>query len=190
LTTLQKACTDAQFEASPAGCPEASKIGYAKAITPLIPVPLAGPAIFVSHGGEAFPSLIVVLQGYGITIDLVGSTFIGPEGITSTTFKAVPDQPVGSFELTLPEGKYSALAAIGNLCKQDLKMPTSFVAQNGATIYETTKISVTGCPLTRAEKLAKALKACRKKRNHGKRVGCERGARKRYAAIKKKRKKK
>jgi hypothetical protein len=25
-------------------------------------------------------------------------------------------QPVGSFELTLPEGKYSALAANGNLC--------------------------------------------------------------------------
>jgi hypothetical protein len=116
LTTLQKACTAAQFNANPAGCPAASVVGHAKAITPLIPVPLEGPAYFVSHGGEAFPSLIVVLQGYGVTIDLVGSTFISKAGITSSTFKTVPDQPVTSFELTLPEEKFSALAANGNLC--------------------------------------------------------------------------
>jgi hypothetical protein len=116
LTTLQKACTAAQFNTNPAGCPAASFIGHAKAITPILPVPLEGPAIFVSHGGEAFPSLEIVLQGYGITIDLVGSTFISKQGITSSTFKTVPDQPVGSFELTLPEGKFSALAANGNLC--------------------------------------------------------------------------
>ena len=116
LTTLQKACTNAQFEANPAACPSESKIGYATVHTPLIPVPLQGPVIFVSHGGEAFPSLTMVLQGYGITIDLVGTTFISKAGITSTTFKTVPDQPFSSFELTLPEGKYSALAANGNLC--------------------------------------------------------------------------
>jgi hypothetical protein len=116
LSTLQKACTDAQFEANPAGCPVESRVGQAKAITPLIPVPLEGPAYFVSHGGAKFPELIVVLQGYGLTIDLHGETFISKAGITSSTFAAVPDQPIGSFELTLPEGKYSALAANGNLC--------------------------------------------------------------------------
>jgi DNA-binding beta-propeller fold protein YncE len=116
LTTLQKACTAAQFNTNPAGCPAASVVGHAKAITPLIPVPLEGPAYFVSHGGEAFPSLIVVLQGYGVTLDLVGTTFISKAGITSTTFKTVPDAPVGSFELTLPQGKFSALGTNKNLC--------------------------------------------------------------------------
>jgi hypothetical protein len=116
LTTLQKACTAAQFNTNPAGCPAASVVGHARAITPILPVPLEGPAYFVSHGGEAFPSLIVVLQGYGVTIDLVGTTFISKAGITSSTFKTVPDQPVTSFELTLPESKFSALAANGNLC--------------------------------------------------------------------------
>ncbi len=116
LTTLQKACTAAQFNTNPAGCPAASNIGYAKAITPILPVPLEGPVYFVSHGGEAFPSLEIVLQGYGVTIDLVASTFISKAGVTSSTFHTVPDQPVTSFEITLPEKPYSALAAIGNLC--------------------------------------------------------------------------
>jgi hypothetical protein len=183
LTTLQKACAAKQFEADPAGCPAASFIGHAKAITPLLPVPLEGPAIFVSHGGEAFPSLVVVLQGYGVTLDLVGSTFISHAGITSSTFKTVPDQPIGSFELTLPEGPYSALAANGNLCTSKLTMPTEFLAQNGAQINESTKISVTGCgkdkTLTRAQKLAAALEACHKKAK-GKRRSCEAAARRKH----------
>jgi hypothetical protein len=148
LTTLQKACTDAQFEANPAACPSASFIGHAVVHTPLVPVPLEGPAIFVSHGGEAFPSLEIVLQGYGVKVVLVGATFISKSGITSTTFKTVPDQPFNTFELTLPEGPYSALAANGNLCQQKLVMPTAFVAQNGATLNQNTNIKVEGCSNT------------------------------------------
>jgi hypothetical protein len=145
LTTLQKACTSAQFEANPAGCPTDSRVGQAKAITPLIPVPLEGPAYFVSYGGAKFPELVMVLQGYGVTLDVHGETYISKAGITSSTFNTVPDAPVGSFELTLPEGPDSALAANGNLCKSKLAMPTAFVGQNGAEIHESTPIEVTGC---------------------------------------------
>ncbi len=116
LTTLQKACLDSIFNANPAACPVASRVGTAKAITPILPVPIEGPAYFVSHGGAKFPELIIVLQGYGVTIDLHGETFINKAGITSSTFRSVPDEPVTSFELTLPQGPDSALAANGNLC--------------------------------------------------------------------------
>ena len=151
LTTLQKACTDAQFEANPAACPAASKIGYATVHTPILPVALEGPAIFVSHGGEAFPSLTLVLQGDNVTVDLVGTTFISKAGVTSTTFKTVPDAPFSTFELTLPEGPYSALAANGILCTSKLAMPTAFVAQSGAEIHQSTKIAVTGCTPTKSK---------------------------------------
>lgn len=153
LTTLQKACTAAVFEANPASCPAASVVGHATATTPVLPVALSGPAYFVSHGGEAFPSLVIVLQGYGVTVDLVGTTFISKQGITSSTFKTVPDVPVISFDLTLPTGKYSALAANGDLCKSKLAMPTSIVGQNGAVLKPSTKIAVTGC--AKAKKKAK-----------------------------------
>ena len=145
LTTLQKACTAATFEADPAGCPAASKIGVVKAITPVLPVPLTGPVYFVSHGGEAFPSLVAVLQGYGVRVDLIAATFISKKAITSSTFKQIPDVPISSFELYLPQGKYSALAASGNLCQSKLSMPTTFTAQNGAVIHQSTPIAVIGC---------------------------------------------
>jgi hypothetical protein len=181
LKTLQKACIARVFEANPATCPAESAVGRAKATSSILPVPLEGPAYFVSHGGEAFPSLIVVLQGYGVTVDLVGTTFISKAGITSSTFKTVPDVPVATFELNLPEGQYSALAANANLCTSKLAMPTAFVGQNGAEIHQSTPIAVTGCAktkaLTPAQKLAKALKACKRKAK-GRRAGCEKQAEK------------
>jgi hypothetical protein len=146
LTTLQKACPAEMFDQDPASCPSGSKIGSAVAHTPVLPVGLSGPVYFVSHGGEAFPDLVVVLQGYGVTIDLVGTTFISKKSITSTTFQQVPDVPVDSFELKLPQGPNSALAANGNLCTAKLAMPTLFVAHDGTTIKRSTPITPTNCP--------------------------------------------
>lgn len=163
LTTLQKACTAARFEANPANCPAASIVGHARAITPILPVPLEGPSYFVSYGGAKFPELVLVLQGYGITIDLHGETFISKKGITSSTFRAVPDQPVETFELTLPQGKYSALAANGNLCTTKLTMPTAFTAQNGAETHQTTKITTTNCKTTKKTTKKKTKKTHKKK---------------------------
>ncbi|HXB65191.1 MAG TPA: hypothetical protein VNV42_09990 [Solirubrobacteraceae bacterium] len=167
LTTLQKACTAAVFDANPGNCPTASVVGHATAITPVLPVPLTGPAYFVSHGGEAFPALIVVLQGYGVTVDLEGGTFISKAGITSSTFKQVPDVPITSFELTLPQGPFSALTGLGNLCKGSLTMPTDFVGQNGAVLDQKTRIAVTGCPRHKVKKrLAKKRKRAGGRRGH------------------------
>jgi hypothetical protein len=147
LTTLQRACPAATFERDPAACPKGSVVGVVRAKTPVLPVGLSGPVYFVSHGGEAFPSLVVVLQGDNVRVDLTGTTFINKAGITSSTFKTVPDVPVNTFELYLPEGRFSALAANGNLChfQGKLKMPTEFVAQNGAVLRQSTKIAVTAC---------------------------------------------
>jgi hypothetical protein len=162
LTTLQKACLAQTFNSNPANCPAASVIGVAKVSTPVLPVQLTGPVYFVSNGGEAFPNLVVVLQGDGVRINLVGDTFISKAGVTSTTFKTVPDVPFSSFELYLPEGPYSALGANANLCKSKLRMPVTFVAQNGLKIHQSTPIAVTGCP-----KATKAKKARRARRARG-----------------------
>jgi hypothetical protein len=144
LTTLQRACLAAVFNSNPASCPSASIIGHAVVSTPLLPRALSGPAYFVSHGGESFPSLTIVVQGNGVTIDLTGSTLIR-RGITSTTFKALPDVPFSTFQLTLPKGPFSALAANGDPCRTRLIMPILFHAQNGAETHHNIRIAVTGC---------------------------------------------
>jgi hypothetical protein len=69
--------------------------------------------------------------------------------------RSVPDAPIGSFELSLPEGPHSGLApnlpakAKGDFCGQKLTMPTTIVGQNGAQITQQTKITVNGCPKTK-----------------------------------------
>jgi len=146
LKTLQQACPDSTFNANPAACKAPSRIGTAKATTSILPVPLTGPVYFVSHGGAKFPELVIVLSGYGVTVQLHSETFISKAGITSSTFRTIPDVPVGTFELTLPQGKFPALAAPGgHLCGDKLRMPTAFTAQNGMVIHQNTPIGVTGC---------------------------------------------
>jgi len=170
LTTLQQACPGAAFNANPASCPVGSNIGTATARTPVLTSPLTGPAYLVSHGGAAFPDLVIILQGEGITLELVGSINI-KKSITSSTFASVPDAPISSFELKLPQGPHSGLTAVlptkakRNLCGTSLTMPTVMTGQNGAQLKQNTKIQVTGCP--KAKKAAK--KKHKPRRRHKKR---------------------
>lgn len=145
LTTLQKACVGATYEANPYGCPAASKVGSATVTTPVLPAPLKGPAYLVSHGGQAFPDLDLLLEGdNGIRVILESHTNI-KNGITSSNFFSVPDVPVSSFVLELPTGPNSALTAVGTLCTQTLTMPTTVTAQSGAVLKLSTPIAVSGC---------------------------------------------
>jgi hypothetical protein len=157
LTTIQQACPEATFNANPASCPAGSDIGTATAHTPVLSNPVTGPAYLVSHGGAAFPDLVLILQGEGVTLELIGSINI-KKSVTSSAFNAVPDAPISSFELKLPEGPHSGLAAVlpakakGSLCGTRLTMPTTLTGQNGAVVKQSTKIAVTGCPRTKPKK--------------------------------------
>ena len=166
LTTIQQACPEGVFNANPAGCPAGSVIGTGTASTPILAGLFTGPAYLVSHGGAAFPDIVVILQGEGVTLDLVGSIDIKHD-VTSSTFASVPDAPISSFQLSLPAGPHSGLAAVvpvkakGSLCGQSLVMPTTLTGQNGAVLKQSTKITVTGCPKAKAKKKGNAKKKAR-----------------------------
>lgn len=180
LSTLQHACPAAQFAAAPAGCPPSSIVGTATIDTPTLPVAVHGPAYLVSHGGVAFPDLVLVMKGDGVTIQLTGKTEI-KNGATYTHFDALPDSPISSFELDLPEGPHSVLSATASLCSPartitvtrhvtvrshghtrqltikvrekvpaPLGMPTRIEAQDNAVVSQTTQVAITGCQPPRA----------------------------------------
>ncbi len=164
LTTIQQACTQAVFAANPASCPAGSNIGTATASTPVLAGPVSGPVYLVSHGGAAFPDVVAILQGEGVTVDLTGSIDI-KHGVTSSTFAAIPDAPITTFQLSLPEGPHSGLAAVvpakakGSLCGQSLPMPFTITGQNGAVVKQPVKIAVTGCPKTKKKPKAEHTRA-------------------------------
>ena len=144
LTTLQKACPQATFEANPLACPADSLVGSVRANTPTLPSKLTGPAYLVSHGGAAFPDLDLILQANGVRVIVVGNTNI-KNGITTTTFATTPDVPVSSITLNLPMGPHSALAAYGGFCSKPLVMPTTITGQNGVVFKQNTIIKVKEC---------------------------------------------
>jgi hypothetical protein len=154
LETLNQACPAATFEAGPppGACGEAGKAGTATVSTPVLPDPLSGPAYLVSHGGESFPDLDLILHGdNGVTVVLVGHTHISQAtGITTSTFETLPDVPISSVDVSLPAGPKSVLGALKlkTLCGEHLVAPTTLVSQSGATIKRNTPVALDGCPLT------------------------------------------
>ena len=152
LSTLQQACPAATFEADPAGCSAGSDIGTATVHTPILGVPLVGPAYLVSYGSAKFPDVVFVLQGEGVTLDVDGQSFVSHTGVLKVTVTSVPDAPFSTFETVLPAGRYSQFTstkstsqARASQCGENLIAPVSIVAQNGATLTENAKMQVTGC---------------------------------------------
>jgi hypothetical protein len=199
LPTLQKACTDAVFNANPASCDEGSKIGYATIHTPVLKNPLSGPAYLVSHGGAAFPDVEFVLQGENIELVLDGKTDIKGE-VTYSKFESTPDAPFTVFETVLPAGPHGVLTPNVaerkrfSLCGETLEMPTTMIAQNGTRIEHETKVQVTGCAEVKSAKTHKptlkqqfkhALRTCQRDHKHAKakRVRCEQHARTHYTRL-------
>jgi hypothetical protein len=144
LKTLNKACTEAQFNSNPANCPPASNVAQATVHTPLLNSPLSGPAYLVSHGNAAFPDVEMVLQGEGVELVLDGKTQI-KQGVTYSHFETVPDAPFTSFEFNSPQGELALFTANGDLCDQKLVMPVTLTGQNGAVLKQNTPVEVEGC---------------------------------------------
>jgi hypothetical protein len=134
----QKVCSVA--DAAKAQCPESTRIGFGKAISPALNRPLAGPAYFVqgirtdpTTGAQirTLPSLLVKLRGE-IAINLRGTTDVEGNNLVSV-FDRVPDAPVSDFRLNLRGGKRGPLviSARRGICDRRQITNTQYTGHNG-----------------------------------------------------------
>jgi hypothetical protein len=158
-TNSQQVCADAAAYVD--NCPSNTLVGSAVATTPILGVPLSGPAYLVqgvrcASGQPTLqgtcpsgiplktePWLLVELRGGGAAIDLHAVTSVVHNKLV-TTFFNLPDLPESTFQLTINGGKRGILVVTGNksLCSYKKQIaPTLFTAQNGATERANLKIT-------------------------------------------------
>jgi len=133
-------CTRVQFAAD--NCPKGSVYGKAKAITPLLDKPLAGP-VYLRSSNHPLPDLVAKLGGQ-LEIDLVGRIDSVNGGIR-TSFESVPDAPVTKFVLQMKGGKKSLLTNSTDICRGSHKATVQMKAQNGRAATLRPKLVSSGC---------------------------------------------
>ena len=109
--------------------------------------------LFVSYGNAKFPSVVVVLQGEGVKLEVEGESFVSSAGALRTTFASLPDAPITTFEALLAAGPYSVFnsaksttVAQASQCGENLPLPITLIAHNGDQHKTNQKLQVTGCP--------------------------------------------
>jgi hypothetical protein len=133
-------CTRVQFAADK--CPKGSVYGKAKAVTPLLDTPLAGP-VYLRSSNHPLPDLVAKLGGQ-LEIDLVGRIDSKNGGIR-TSFDSVPDAPVTKFVLQMKGGKKGLLTNSTDICRGSHRATVQMKAQNGRVAQLRPTLQSSGC---------------------------------------------
>jgi hypothetical protein len=137
---IETICTRVQFAAG--NCPKRSVYGKAKAWTPLLAKPLAGP-VYLRSSDNPLPDLVMALNGE-IDIALVGRIDSKNGGIR-TTFGSVPDAPITRFVLKMRGGSKSLLVNSVDVCKGRHRALVRMRAQNGRRLGMRPVLEASGC---------------------------------------------
>jgi hypothetical protein len=136
-THIQAPCTRVQFAKDQ--CPAKSVLGHAKAESPLLDAPLAGP-VYLRTSTHPLPDIVVVLEGQ-VKIELVGR-IDSVKGQLRTTFAPVPDAAISKFTLNLNGDKKGLLENSTNICAAQHFATAKMVGQNGRSFTKHPKLQV------------------------------------------------
>jgi hypothetical protein len=151
-------CQEAQVATR--SCPANSKVGTAKATTPLLPEALSGPVYIVQHAANPLPKLVIFLDGR-VSIKLEAQNELAGLKIVNR-FDSLPDLPVSSFELTINGGKNGILKNYGDLCDR-VHGEATFTAYSGKTSSDKPLVEVPACGIVEgAPRVTASLRGVRK----------------------------
>jgi hypothetical protein len=123
---IRTICTRVQYADN--RCPKGSVYGFAKAWSPLLDRPLAGP-VYLRSSNHTLPDLVASLDGQ-IHLDLSGRISSANKRIRNT-FDFIPDAPVSKFVLTMQGGQKGLLVNNEELCRTKPRALAEFTGQNG-----------------------------------------------------------
>jgi hypothetical protein len=135
-------CTQAQLTNQT--CPKKSIYGKAKAISPLLDKPLAGPVYLGVGFGHELPDVVADLNGQ-VRILAHGKVDTNKQKGIRNTFEAVPDAPVSKFILEMQGDKKGLLQNSENICRSVQRADATFTGQNGKVVHLKPTIQVKGC---------------------------------------------
>jgi hypothetical protein len=135
-TRARTACSRAEYAAS--DCPAGSRVGYARAWSPLLERPLSGP-VYQRASDGTLPDVVASLDG-GFHLDLVGQVD-STRGRVRATFATLPDVPFSKFRFTVFRGRRGLLVNNTELCRTARYAAASFVAQDGDSLTTRSRVA-------------------------------------------------
>ncbi len=124
------------FDNEPHRCPDTSKIGTLKVVSPLLPDPLLGDVYAAPQHDNPFPGALTAIymvaqdEERGLSVKLAGKVDLDPRtGQIATTFVDNPQLPFESFELNFKNGPRAPLntpAVCGQFKNSATFVPWSF----------------------------------------------------------------
>ena len=122
-------------------CPEGSRIGSARATTPLLDGPLAGDVYLRTDPGRSLPQIALDLEGQ-IDVELFGRIGTTRQDALRTTIVA-PDAPVSSVVIRFEGGKKGLIRNSTSLCgAKRKKARTRLIGQNGWVVNRKVRLEV------------------------------------------------
>jgi hypothetical protein len=139
VAALSTLCSAVQLSANT--CPAASQVGNAKAFSPLLPDPLAGPVYLVENPG-GLPKLVIRLGGL-FSLDLTGQTAL-KNGRLVTTLSGLPATPVSRFELNIDGGSRGLFTVSDSLCTAARNIDAAFDSHTGQHASDSSPATLVG----------------------------------------------
>lgn len=122
-------------DAIEASCPAGSRVGSARARSPLLGDALAGPIYVAQPGGDGLPEMWVSLQGGGVSLNL-NAKLSNRRGDVVLGLTGLPDLSLSSFAMRLAPGPGSTLTLRSGPCSggkpRRLESRIEARGQNGA----------------------------------------------------------
>jgi hypothetical protein len=143
---IRTVCTRVQFAANQ--CPAGAIYGHAKAVTPILDGPLAGP-VYLRSSSHRLPDLVADLHGL-VDIEAV-ARIDSVRGNLRATFTDLPDAPITKVVMSMQGGKRGLLVNSVNLCKSDPHADVHTEGQNGKQSGLHPKLRI-NCPRERTSR--------------------------------------